>query len=158
MDTTSTDLTIAQVAEELGMTKAGVYKLIQRGKLPSDKTSERKTRVKRADLDQFINRHQSLATRRQAPLADPAVLRAEFEEQHDKTPEDWIEAWKHGEQEDTPEQMNILVRAVALRAYPGQEPAVATPAEHEWVFAMRPDHASSGAFETVGHKRRSRQR
>ena len=43
--TQTVHLTVPQVAEQLGMTSDGVYKMMQRGKLAAGRVSERKARV-----------------------------------------------------------------------------------------------------------------
>ncbi|MCT2535995.1 helix-turn-helix domain-containing protein [Aquibacillus koreensis] len=48
-------MTVAQVAEYLQLSEMTTYKLVQEGKIPGFKIG-RHWRVKRADLDEFIER------------------------------------------------------------------------------------------------------
>lgn len=134
-------LTVPQVAAELGMTPAGVYKLIQRGKLDAERVSERKTTVRRNALDVFIAEQRALVASRRAalPAADPSALRRIFEETTGCAPEQWLEKWKADQLDDTPENMKLLVRAMALHASAGVAP-VEQPAQHPWAVAAFAEH------------------
>jgi excisionase family DNA binding protein len=115
--TQTLDLTVPQVAERLGMTPDGVYKLIQRGKLDAVRRSARKTRVRQEALDAYIEQHQATVQRfrDRTPTGDLGVLRERFLEQTGHTPEQWLVAWKRDDIPDTAENGQLLARAVALR-------------------------------------------
>jgi excisionase family DNA binding protein len=129
-------LTVAQVAERLGMTPDGVYKLIQRGKLAADRVSERKTRVSQDALDQFVRTQQNAVRRFRAatPAQNLHELRERFEVQTGRSPESWLKAWKSEELDDTPESMQVLVRAIALRGNAKTAP-IMQPAAYPWAAA-----------------------
>ncbi len=126
--TKTLDLTVPQVAERLGMTPDGVYKLVQRGKLDAARVSARKTRVSQEALDAYIAQHQATVQqfRDRAPTGDSSVLRERFLEQTGQTPEQWLAAWKRDKIADTAENGQLLVRAVALREDPGPAALAAT--------------------------------
>lgn len=130
-------LSIPEVAEELQMTSAGVYKLVQRGKLPVERLSARKTRVKREVLDAYIARHNETVDKLAAQGApDQARLREAFTVRWDMTPEAWIAAFRRGEIEDTSANMDALVQAAALRTAPDERDArVTRPEEYPWAVA-----------------------
>ena len=51
-------MTIKEVAEYLRISKATVFRLMRNGELPSIKFSAKRfTRIRRADLEAFIERH-----------------------------------------------------------------------------------------------------
>jgi excisionase family DNA binding protein len=131
-----TYMTIPDVAARLEMTPDGVYKLIQRGHLPSVRLSARKLRVPAAALHAYLEREaiESKALRGPEQSADPAKLRAEFINHTGSSPEDWLDAWKRDELEDTPENMAFLVRAVALRGAAANVP-LSHPAVASWARA-----------------------
>lgn len=115
-------LPVAEVASALGMSTGGVYKLIQRGKLPAVRLSERGTRVARWALDAYVdslNGRGPDSTLRVDAL-DPERLRAEFEAEAGSSPEAWIAAWKRDEIEDSAENTRRLVQALALREHHGK--------------------------------------
>lgn len=120
-------LTVAQVADVLGMSASGVHKLIQRGKLPALKLSERGTRVARWALDAYVDSLNGRGPDTSLPsdAFDLDRLRARFEKDSDMTPEGWVAAWKRGEIEDSPEGSTRLVRALALRHRQDAPPALA---------------------------------
>ncbi len=118
-------LTVRQVADELGITPAGVYKLKARGKLPAVMLSERGMRFTRWALDAYKRRYvQKLLPDTTLPDTgtDRAAECALFKEQTGRTPEAWVAAWKRGTIEDTAENGHVLVRAVALRDQPENPP------------------------------------
>jgi excisionase family DNA binding protein len=131
-----TYLTIPDVAARLEMTPDGVYKLIQRGHLSSVRLSARKLRVPAAALRAYLEREsiEVRALRGSEEAADPAKLRAEFINQTGSSPEEWLDAWKRDELEDTPENMERLVRAVALRGAAADVP-LSHPAVASWARA-----------------------
>lgn len=110
-------LTIPEVAVELQMTTSGVYKLIQRDKLPVVRHSERGTRVTRWALDAYRRRLNGEGPNRERPRApvDRAGLRKQFEEETGLTPEQWVARWKEERIEDSAENTSRLVRALGLR-------------------------------------------
>lgn len=127
-------LTVPQAANELGMTPDGVYKLIQRGKLQAVRTSARKTRITRDALDQYVRGQQATLERFAVPVTDYDTLHQQFVERTGLTPEQWLARWKRDEIADTPENMTLVVRAVALHGRAGKAP-IDAPAEHPWAVA-----------------------
>lgn len=129
-------LTIPQAAERLGMTPDGVYKLIQRGKLEATRVSARKTRIAGATLERYISAQQEAVRRFRdgMPPEEPAILRERFEVETGYAPEAWLTAWKREAIPDTPENMLLLVRAVALRGDAGAVP-ISRPEAHPWALA-----------------------
>jgi excisionase family DNA binding protein len=110
-------LTIPEVAAELRMTASGVYKLIQRGKLPAVRHSERGTRITRWALDAYQRRLNGDGPELARPrhTTDLATLRDQFVTEAGRSPEDWIARWKRNLVEDTAENSSRLVRALGLR-------------------------------------------
>jgi excisionase family DNA binding protein len=50
-------LTVAQVADRLQVSRNTIYILIRRGDLTGIRVSDRKTRVRQADFDRYLERH-----------------------------------------------------------------------------------------------------
>lgn len=112
-------LTVEQVAEELRITPSGVYKLIQRKKIPVVRHSERGIRITRWALDAYKRR---IAATTASPLPsrpaatwEPLKLRDAFQAETGLAPEEWIARWKAELIPDTPESAATLVRAIGLR-------------------------------------------
>lgn len=128
-------LTIQEVADELDCQKRNVYKLIENRKLPALKLSERNTVVSRWALEAYqrrINGHAALAT--ETPAVDDATLTARFtEESGGLTPQQFYTRFKRGQLDDTPENMMLLVKAIALGA--GGDQADAPVKRETWAVA-----------------------
>lgn len=110
-------LTASQVAAELNISTSGVYKLIDRGKLPAIRRSERGLRVPRVALDAYKRRLQG-----KGPSVPPAVIstatleeaRAAFERETGLAPAEWECRWKAERFEDSPGNMGLAIRALGL--------------------------------------------
>jgi excisionase family DNA binding protein len=110
-------MSIAEVAGELGITTSGVYKLIQRGKLPAIRRSERGLRVPRMALDAYKRRLQG-----HEPVVPPTAIstatleesRAAFERETGLSPVEWERRWKAEQIEDSAENMALAIRALGL--------------------------------------------
>ena len=135
-------LTIPEVAEELACTTRNVYKLINGGKLPALRRSERKTLVPAQALRAYQRRLNGsspsiMASRRQVSRDE---LQAIFDENAGgRSPQEFYEAFKRGEIDDTSENMTLLVQAVVLGA--GAAKAATTGADpFAFAYAARTRH------------------
>ncbi len=130
-------LTIPEVAEELGCGPRNVYKLIETGKLPALKKSERNTLVPAVALAAYqrrLNGGPSLSSRRREVSTDE--LRNIFTKNSGgRTPEEFYAAFKRGGVEDTGENMTLLVQAVALGAGASGEKAPVKEKTKPWAIA-----------------------
>ncbi|MBF6619285.1 MAG: helix-turn-helix domain-containing protein [Patulibacter sp.] len=120
METKPGFFTVEQVARELEMTKDGVYKLIKRGRLKAIRVSERNIRVSDVALAAY-RRRVSRGDADPTGTALPAVKPRTFQELLDafvrdtgRTPEQWCEAWKRDDVEDSPENQRRTMSALAL--------------------------------------------
>ncbi len=110
-------MSIPEVAEELGISTSGVYKLIQRGKLPAIRRSERGLRVPRVVLDAYKRRLEGYKPAVPPPVISTATLkesRAAFERETGLSPAAWERRWKADEIEDSAENMALAIRALGL--------------------------------------------
>jgi excisionase family DNA binding protein len=108
---------IPEVADELGISASGVYKLISRGKLPAIRRSERGLRVPRMAFDAYKLRLQGHEAAVPPPVISTATLeesRAAFERETGLSPADWERRWKADEIEDSAENMTLAIRALGL--------------------------------------------
>jgi excisionase family DNA binding protein len=138
--TDSPYLTIPEVAETLGMSTDGVYKLIKRDKLPALRLSERGLRVTRWALDAY--RESLNGGRPDTSLPDDTYdvdeLLSAFEEQTGMAPEEWITAWKSDMVADSAENNALLVQALALRGRRRRGGG-------DWIIAALAEHARQPA-------------
>lgn len=110
-------LTAAEVATELGITRHGVYKLIERGTLKAIRRTERNMRVSRLALDAYRRR---LSGEKPVveieTVTDIAALTVAFERETGMSPGEWERRWKGDALEDSAANMRLTIRALALRA------------------------------------------
>src|SRR4051795_5419038 len=99
----SAHMTVPEVAEALGMTRDGVYKLIRRGKLKAVRLSARKMYVSRLALDAYRRRLAGKGPEITRPTGSLPLdeLRADFEQETGRSPEAWLEEWRAGTIEDS---------------------------------------------------------
>lgn len=112
-------LTVAEVSDELGISKSGVYKLIQRGRLRAIKRSERGTLVPRLALDAYRRRLSGERPHAPPAMEDPtdvATLAATFRGETGNDPEGWVAAWKTDRLEDSVVNMRHTIQALAILA------------------------------------------
>lgn len=110
-------LTAAQVATELDISTSGVYKLVNRGKLPAIRLSERGLRVPRVALDAYKRRLQSKGASTPPTVVSTTTLeesRVAFEQEAKLSPAEWERRWKADEIEDSAENMGLAIRALSL--------------------------------------------
>jgi excisionase family DNA binding protein len=117
-------LRVAEVADELGISTSGVYKLIQRGKLRAIRRSERGTLVPRIALDAYRRRLKHGAPVPSPPaIEDDVATRARrFRDATGSEPDEWVEAWKSDRIEDTAENMRHLIQALGILAEQREAP------------------------------------
>lgn len=116
---TSPYLSVDEVSGELGISKSGVYKLIQRGKLRAIKRSERGTLVPRLALDAYRRQLESSGPRGASATGDARDVEdlvSAFSHETGSSPEDWIDAWKADQLEDSVANMRHTIRALAILA------------------------------------------
>lgn len=110
-----------QVARELEMSKDGIYKLIQRGKLKAIRVSERNIRVSEVALDAYRRRVSGEAKEdvRVPTVESPPFgeLLATFIADTGRSPEQWCEAWKRDQIEDSAENQRRTMAALALSSW-----------------------------------------
>jgi excisionase family DNA binding protein len=89
-------LSVAEAATELGITRSGVYKLIQRGRLRAIRKTAHGTRISRLALDAYRRRLQESPPVVASFLAAEAnldELRADFARKTGMTPLEWERRW-----------------------------------------------------------------
>lgn len=112
-------LSVGEVSGELGISKSGVYKLIQRGRLRAIKRSERGTLVPRLALDAYRRRLEGGAPSAPSVVeeaGDLGTIAAAFSRETGSSPKEWIDAWKADRLEDSAINMRHTIRALAILA------------------------------------------
>jgi excisionase family DNA binding protein len=110
------------IADHLGLHRTTVYKLIKSGELPHIRIGQA-VRVPAAAFQAYLERQEVAEIRVASSItdADP-VVDAEvqsrvtgFEQRTGRDPFEFVAAWKSGEIEDTPENAELAIDAIALR-------------------------------------------
>lgn len=109
-------MTASEVAEELGISKSGVYKLVQRGRLPAIRRSERGMRVSRLALEAYQRRLRGGSAIPPIKFSNESLdeMLIEFEADTGMSPTEWERRWKAEKIEDSAENMSLTVRAMSL--------------------------------------------
>lgn len=109
-------MTVAEVAEALEISPSGVYKLIDRGKLPAIRRSERGLRVSRLAMDAYQRCLRGDAHVPSIHIVSTTLeeARAEFERETHLSPAEWERRWKAEQIEDSAENMGLAVQALSL--------------------------------------------
>lgn len=102
---------VRDYARRFSLDESTVYKMIDRGEIKAIRIGKKTLRIPSSELERYLDRE---------PLRDldPADLdqRAEaFRKDHGKDPGSFVEAWRRGEIEDTPENAEVAIEALALR-------------------------------------------
>lgn len=117
-------LTATEVAERLSMDKSTVYKMMDRGELPSVLIGSKSKRIPAAALSAYLAARTTgvvlptYVDDEDASLDPGAPLQEqvdEFRHETGRSPEDFAACWRSGEIEDTPHNAQRAIRALALR-------------------------------------------
>ena len=109
-------LTVSQVAEDLGVGTSAVYKLIERGQLKATRRSAKNIRISPGAFEAY-KRHFV----RKEPFPAVNLVQQDLEEVAERfrsstgsQPDLWLAAWKQGRLEDSAENMERAIEAIAL--------------------------------------------
>jgi excisionase family DNA binding protein len=113
----------SDIARRLSVHRSYVYGLIKDGTLPHIRIGKA-VRVPAAAFEAFVQAREAEAatagrevgTGTDSPEAELESRRAAFEDAVGMDPFEFVEAWRHGDIEDTPENAERAIDALALRA------------------------------------------
>lgn len=123
-------LTVRQVADELGISTDGVYKLISRGRLEYEARSAHGKRVRRSVLEAY---RQTFAPPTRRPTMDETLR--EFSLATDLSPAEFERRWLAREIDDTDENARLWGMARVL---------------NRWLAKERSKRATAGAATVTG--------
>jgi excisionase family DNA binding protein len=102
---------VRDYARRFSLDESTVYKMIERAEIKAIRIGKKTLRIPSSELERYLERE---------PTADPEALslekRAEaFRKANGKDPGSFVDAWRSGSTEDTPENAEVALEAVALR-------------------------------------------
>jgi excisionase family DNA binding protein len=101
---------VRDYARRFSLDESTVYKMIERGEIKAIRIGKKTLRIPSSELERYLEREP-------AAESDGALdARVEaFRERHGKDPGSFVDAWRSGEVEDTPENAEVALEALALR-------------------------------------------
>ena len=102
---------VRDYAHRFSLDESTVYKMIDRGEIKAIRIGKKTLRIPSSELERYLERE---------PAAEPEVASLEeragaFREKSGKDPGSFVDAWRSGEIEDTPENAEVAIEALALR-------------------------------------------
>lgn len=102
---------VRDYARKFSLDESTVYKMIERGEIKAIRIGKKTLRIPSSELERYLERE---------PAAEPGAAalgkRAEtFRKVNGKDPVSFVDAWRSGEIEDTPENAEVAIEALALR-------------------------------------------
>lgn len=111
----------AEVATRLALTPSAVYAMIKRGEIPSIRISERTLRVPVAGFEAYLRARESGSRTvtildRDGRITDAIGERVRsFMERAGSDPREFLDSWNKRAIDDSPENADLAVEALALR-------------------------------------------
>ena len=109
---------VRDYAERFNLSESAVYKKIERGEIKAIRIGKT-VRIPSSEMERYLNPTQLLEDEGAPRDGEPHKLGdrlARFEEQAGRSPADYVQAWRSGEIDDTPENARLAIEALALRA------------------------------------------
>jgi len=102
---------VRDYARRFSLDESTVYKMIERGEIKAIRIGKKTLRIPSSELERYLERE---------PTAKPGAVslgeRVEaFRKANGKDPRSFVDAWRSGEIEDTPENAEVALEALALR-------------------------------------------
>lgn len=115
-------LRVREFAERFSLDESTVYKMIERGEIRAIRIGKKALRIPSSELERFLDRRPEPGEE-----SDPELARriASLKGRTGHDPHEFARLWRAGEIEDTPEQAQAAIEALALRAAIDRERAVA---------------------------------
>jgi excisionase family DNA binding protein len=121
-------LRVRDYAERFNLSESAVYKKIERGEIEAIRIGKT-VRIPSSEMERYINPVRLLEEEGPPRDGEPHNLEdrvARFEEATGRSPAEYVQAWRSGEIEDTAENAQLAIEALALRAALEQPSLAAT--------------------------------
>ncbi|MEX2447346.1 MAG: helix-turn-helix domain-containing protein [Solirubrobacterales bacterium] len=103
---------VRDYARKFSLDESTVYKMIERGEIKAIRIGKKTLRIPSSELERYLEREP-------AELDGATALEERVEAFRAKSgadPDSFAEAWRRGEIEDTPENAEVAIEALALRS------------------------------------------
>jgi excisionase family DNA binding protein len=102
---------VRDYARRFSLDESTVYKMIERGEIKAIRIGKKTLRIPSSELERYLDRE---------PAADPGAAPLEerveaFRKANGKDPGSFVDAWRSSEIEDTPQNAEVALEALALR-------------------------------------------
>lgn len=103
---------VRDYARRFSLDESTVYKMIERGEIKAIRIGKKTLRIPSSELERYLERE---------PAEPDGVAAVEerveaFRTKSGTDPGSFVEAWRKGEIEDTPENAEVAIEALALRS------------------------------------------
>ena len=119
---------VREYAERFSLSESAVYKKIERGEIRAIRIGK-SVRIPSSEMERYLT-PTTLLEHRGAPRdVEPRGLQdraAQFEAQTGVSPREYVDRWRSSEIEDTPDNADLAIEALALRAALEQATPAAT--------------------------------
>lgn len=112
---------VRDYARKFSLDESTVYKMIERGEIKAIRIGKKTLRIPSSELERYLEREP-------AGGSEAASLGARvdaFRKANGKEPDSFVDAWRSGEIEDTPENAEVALEALALRTALSRPPVAA---------------------------------
>jgi excisionase family DNA binding protein len=120
---------VRDYAERFNLSESAIYKKIERGEIKAIRIGKT-VRIPSSEVERYLNPTRVLQAGEAPRDGEPHNLEdrvARFEEETDRSPADYVQAWRSGEIDDTAENARLAIEALALRATLEQPTTAASP-------------------------------
>lgn len=102
---------VRDYARRFSLDESTVYKMIERGEIKAIRIGKKTLRIPSSELERYLERE---------PAAGPEEAKLgkrveAFRARSGREPGSFVDAWRSGEIEDTPENAEVAIEALALR-------------------------------------------
>lgn len=102
---------VRDYARRFSLDESTVYKMIERGEIKAIRIGKKTLRIPSSELERYLDREPA-ADLEAASLGEKVET---FRKANGKDPNSYVDAWRGGEIEDTPENAEVALEALALR-------------------------------------------
>ena len=113
---------VRDYARRFSLDESTVYKMIERGEIKAIRIGKKTLRIPSSEMERYLEREPAAEPDRDDALDERVGV---FRKENGKDPDSFVDAWRSGEIEDTPDNAEIAIEALALRTAIARQHAAA---------------------------------